>query len=504
MTSSSEWNPSHHAFPPYRGGPPPPPRRGPPYYDSRAPPPMDHPHFGPMYGGGAPYDPPPPYMRDSSGHYPQPRYDYWRGGGNGGGSNDGGYGPPPPSTPSHRNGYFSPYAPARLERPPPGVTEEYPPSSWPQPPSGLVIRSKRSADEKDEKDASSTSNEKKDPLSLLAKVSSTMEDDNQNGEDCMEPPARKRPKSDQQRERVSTPPPENKVMKTVLPVQTSPIRGGPRVSPIVSPRSKRQEAATKPESIPHGHLAPKLITPTVSYHKEGIWDTGPGSVGGGGGGGGGFSRYTNPPHPHPSHHQRGPPPPQQQHQQQQHMQSYYSTPPTVAPGGPYRTAPAPPRNYHPHYHGEPSPALVEHSSFDSVESMEGRYSQYYEGYRSGGGPYPPADYGWWQSQSHQQHSSEPYTHSYPPPRWSYPPSGPYDGPPPPQHMMPRPQRYDEYAPPPSPRTNSYSPYAYVQQPHMESKTVLKKKFSWKNYPEVSCSVRVSFLVLSTFTHCFDC
>jgi hypothetical protein len=30
----------------------------------------------------------------------------------------------------------------------------------------------------------------------------------------------------------------------------------------------------------------------------------------------------------------------------------------------------------------------------------------------------------------------------------------------------------------------YAPYTYVQQPRVESKTVLRKKFSWKNYPEL--------------------
>lgn len=28
------------------------------------------------------------------------------------------------------------------------------------------------------------------------------------------------------------------------------------------------------------------------------------------------------------------------------------------------------------------------------------------------------------------------------------------------------------------------PYTYVQQPHLEEKTVLRKKFSWKHYPEL--------------------
>jgi hypothetical protein len=30
----------------------------------------------------------------------------------------------------------------------------------------------------------------------------------------------------------------------------------------------------------------------------------------------------------------------------------------------------------------------------------------------------------------------------------------------------------------------FAPYTYVQQPHLDEKTVLRKKFSWKHYPEL--------------------
>ena len=30
----------------------------------------------------------------------------------------------------------------------------------------------------------------------------------------------------------------------------------------------------------------------------------------------------------------------------------------------------------------------------------------------------------------------------------------------------------------------YAPYTFVQQPHLEEKTVLRKKFSWKHFPEL--------------------
>lgn len=35
-----------------------------------------------------------------------------------------------------------------------------------------------------------------------------------------------------------------------------------------------------------------------------------------------------------------------------------------------------------------------------------------------------------------------------------------------------------------PSSMAYAPYTYVQQPHLEEKTVLRKKFSWKHYPEL--------------------
>lgn len=40
-----------------------------------------------------------------------------------------------------------------------------------------------------------------------------------------------------------------------------------------------------------------------------------------------------------------------------------------------------------------------------------------------------------------------------------------------------------YASPPR-EDLAYAPYTYVQQPRMEEKTILRKKFSWKHYPEV--------------------
>ena len=42
----------------------------------------------------------------------------------------------------------------------------------------------------------------------------------------------------------------------------------------------------------------------------------------------------------------------------------------------------------------------------------------------------------------------------------------------------------EGPPPPHQSSMTYAPYTYVQQPHLEEKTVLRKKFSWKHYPEL--------------------
>ena len=41
------------------------------------------------------------------------------------------------------------------------------------------------------------------------------------------------------------------------------------------------------------------------------------------------------------------------------------------------------------------------------------------------------------------------------------------------------RRYDG-----APPSMTYAPYTYVQQPHLEEKTILRKKFSWKHYPEL--------------------
>ena len=68
---------------------------------------------------------------------------------------------------------------------------------------------------------------------------------------------------------------------------------------------------------------------------------------------------------------------------------------------------------------------------------------------------------------------------FPPQRWNYGPpveayhqEYPYD-----RHE----DGYSHHRPPPPPHA---APYTYVQQPRLEEKTILRKKFSWKHYPEV--------------------
>jgi len=135
----------------------------------------------------------------------------------------------------------------------------------------------------------------------------------------------------------------------------------------------------------------------------------------------------------------------------------------------------PPRRRHPGYEYPPrysdggpppgSPALVERGSFDSQGGDPYRDRPPY-------GPAPPQyhyddhGYGYWEG-------GPP---AYPPPRYNHYEWGGYDVPPE--------EGYYRTPPPPPPM----APYTMVQQPRLEEKTILRKKFSWKHYPEVSiCS-----------------
>ncbi len=120
----------------------------------------------------------------------------------------------------------------------------------------------------------------------------------------------------------------------------------------------------------------------------------------------------------------------------------------------------PPRRRYPGYGDYPQgpPALVERGSFDSQGEGNYRDRPY--------GPLPPYHYdeygyGYWEG-------GPP---SYPPPRYNHYEwyEGAEDG-----YGIP-------YRPPPS---APVAPYTMVQQPRLEEKTILRKKFSWKHYPEV--------------------
>jgi hypothetical protein len=174
----------------------------------------------------------------------------------------------------------------------------------------------------------------------------------------------------------------------------------------------------------------------------------------------------------------------------------------------------------------PSPAVVEErNSFDSYESSgtsrgsSQHYYPYYPEYardHRGYPPYPtPAMHGGsgWQQPS-------PHDPRYPSSSWGgyeqqssgYPfPPPPPGYPTPPQHHMtpphgrviggppPTPQYYDDRSYHMRPSASGYGPmppnrpYSYMQQPPRDEKTILRKKFSWKHFPEVRVK-RVAFSI----------
>jgi hypothetical protein len=173
----------------------------------------------------------------------------------------------------------------------------------------------------------------------------------------------------------------------------------------------------------------------------------------------------------------------------------------------------------------PPPAVVEErNSFDSLESSYGSSRQFHpyhpeysrshavdRGYpppatpSHGGGwqqhpsydPRPPGGYpspGWGGGAGAYEHAPpHPQHHPpYPPPVFPSPPHmsphhhpGRVGGPPPP----PPSNYYDErsyHGRPIPPGYGPLGPYSYVQQTNRDPKTILRKKFSWKHFPEVCC------------------
>ena len=207
----------------------------------------------------------------------------------------------------------------------------------------------------------------------------------------------------------------------------------------------------------HPAVTPKPITPTGAAH------------------------YHHGPPPHsaydmPEGRSGGPPLPPSHH----HHHGYYSGMPPRAGNGAYPVSGYDSRGGS--WEQQPSPNVVENRySFDSDSS--GSRSTL-PGGAGGYPPYPPPLDPWHQDQQQR----------YPPPRgWSGYERG-YA--PPHHHRYAHPhqqQYYDEYyavqPPPQRPAPSAYTaPYTYVQQPSQEEKTVLRKKFSWKNFPEVRTTV----------------
>lgn len=328
-----------------------------------------------------------------------------------------------------------------------------------------------SENEKDEGKRNAQKTSKKDgrkdgdPLSLLAKVSSAMNNnknkDDGSGEDDG----------------------HNSDGRGTPPVPTSPTQRRVRPSPVITPTST---PSGKPPMMPHPQ-----ISPVDQGAEGGYWASEPAM-----------------PYPQPRSSM------QQSYSRRGVMDAPYPSHhyPPHRPPYPYPPQQQPPA--HPE-----SPAVVERGSFDSTNEQTSEAggaaaangapssssfdSSHATPARRGPPPYYPGnDYGpprpYWRKEGGPQMM-------YPPPRWSaypdmrpsYPP--PHEGGPPMTRESPSPSSYHRppfrppgsyMAPPPHmagrPRDPSmhYAPYTYVQQPQLEEKTILRKKFSWKHYPEL--------------------
>jgi hypothetical protein len=312
------------------------------------------------------------------------------------------------------------------------------PAPW-QPPSSRKAERPESFEEAEGEDP-----EKKDgdPLALLAKVSSDMETKpgSKKGNSMDAPTSPATPKTNPS----SMAPPTSPLARRHHAPEENPAH---RASPVITPNPsvhtqaswKRPRAAddysatSSRRSLASG---PKPITPMPPhYMASGAYD----------------ERGPPPPHhtpygpPPPHHTPYGPPPTGYSYNTQggppPHHGGGYGPPPPGYEGGP---PPGPPPYGHYAY-----PHVVERHSFDSQES--GSLTSQESWRRGPYGPPPPHGgmEGW-----------------YPPPTTPYP--GREGGPPGPPYV---------------------SPYSHIPQPAVEEKTVLRKKFSWKHYPEVGLCYR---------------
>ena len=309
--------------------------------------------------------------------------------------------------------------------------------------------------EGEEKDGEEEQKKDGDPLALLAKVSSDME---------TKPGSKK---SNMKKEDAPASPATPKTTPASMAPPTSPLarRGtssvpeesSHRSSPIITPNpsvtqvSWKRPRGTDDYSIASsrrsGGSGPKPITP-MPPHYMAVYDE------------------RGPPPPH--HTPYGAPPPP-------HATYYYAPgphggpPPQGSPYGPpppgYEPGPPPPGPY-----GGPYayPHVVERHSFDSQESVSlTSQESWRRTYPGPPGPPPPGQYG----------GPPP-----PPPEgWYPPPTTPYPG---------------REGPPPPPGGPYVSPYGHPPHPPVEEKTILRKKFSWKHYPEVC--IPFFFFPVSTF------
>jgi hypothetical protein len=495
--------------------------------------------------GGPPplHSPYPPYYRGGGGP-PPPHSDYWIGSSGADAPSTpshhrgGGYwGPPPHSGPYHEGfrmgpppmrGGMSPYPHHRSPMRRPFVSPGEPLSPHhpydqqrkdfrpPAPAAAVRGSGKKPAEkeaEKKEADAAAADDDGSkdknngDPLSVLADVSAGMDGkDKKKDGDSIESPntadgqdedESNKKESESSNKESSTPRPP-----VPVPAPTSPLQRRAKPSPITPSQASYERKGGSGASVlistpgRHQPITPSRSQDSASLAAGGSWGEAPSIPPGV------SSEASYPPHEYPPH-----------------------------PQGPY--TPVRSRGGRPPYGGDlppptDSPALVERGSFDS----HGDASSYR------GPPFPPATppsraffyddgpppgYGSGNGGSYWEAAGpSPYSPSYhPPPRggpgsWNPPPppppgshGDPYYGmphrPPPPDY--PPPPHYGEedpgmmgpggpYGPPPPhyrgpPPPHHHHPgmhvppYGYGYHPRMEEKTILRKKFSWKHYPEVS-------------------
>ena len=348
-------------------------------------------------------------------------------------------------------GHYTPHPPLQPRR-------DYasgPEATWMPPPPKSAdkqeAKKEKEAKESAASSKSSSSDPKKqegDPLSLLAKVSSTME-------------GTKNQKKVQEKEAAGS----------KAPAPTSPLQRRPHAKPIITPQGSAGGPPPPPyqQPLPQQQSGAKPITPTSGgYYPHAYYEQQQ-------------DYYPHGPHPH-----------------------YPGMPPQYTRGG-YPL----PQQQQPYYHPQhrrvgsadwdPPPAVVERGSGSFDTGSEGSQQEYHRRYYDYRGPPPEGDYGPPPPPTHQQWQQ---CRSYPPPRWSYhqapPPPPQYANRPPPAFMPPRDIIDQRGQPNPKQQQSSgtvaFSPYSYVQQPHLEDKTVLRKKFSWKHFPEVRYFVVVGVLV----------